>query len=319
MQIFQPKALSANKALAINWVFDQFPALKISNSPSDTDAVVRVSASTDASGFMLYNPKKETYGKRIKNNLLPEWMEDRYWLRGLIVVRDMRTSDDEPGRFIAYFLPRVQWLPLIQTLSKRAGAKWPQFTEYATARMIGETDLNGTWLGWISGTLRFEEELVEAGCLDKGSRSALSDDQLFTHIESIDADRALSEIEKISARKERIGHSQWATDVKSRAGYRCQFLPVLHRNLVAGHIKPWSVCAGGEHLDRANGFCFSPSIDKLFEDGLIGLTDEGQLLVNGLSEEELRTYGLSKQCSIRLAEGQQAYLQWHREKVMGIE
>jgi hypothetical protein len=134
MQIFKPKALSANKTLAIEWVSDQFPALRISGGKTDTNAVVRVSASTDKTALMLYNPVQKTYVERIKKNLLPEWMENGSWLKGYIAVRDLRTPEDEPGRFVAFFLPRANWLPLVQTLNKRAGAKWETLAEFATAR-----------------------------------------------------------------------------------------------------------------------------------------------------------------------------------------
>jgi predicted restriction endonuclease len=185
-------------------------------------------------------------------------------------------------------------------------------------QMIGGTDLNGKWLGWKSGVSQFEAALVDAGCLSESGQPLLSDSQLLSQVASIETDQALSEIEKESVRKERIGHAQWAADVKSRAKNRCQILSVLSRNLIAGHIKPWATCQDGEHLDRANGLCLSPSIDKLFEDGVIGFTDKGRLLVNGLSREEMRTYGLTEHCSIKVAEGQKAYLRWHRKQAMGL-
>lgn len=268
---------------------------------------------------MLYNPVKQTYDERIKMNRLPKWMEDRHWLRGYIVVRDMRTADNERGRFTAYFLPRSEWLPLIKTLNKRAGAEWPVLGDYSTAQMIGETDLNGVWLGWTSNISTFESALIDAGCLDRYKAPLLSDYQLRTQASVIESDTAISDIERVSVRKERIRHSQWAEDIKARAAGRCQLLPVLSRNLVAGHIKPWSLCEEGEHLDRANGLCLSPSLDKLFESGAIGLTDEGNLIVNGLSEDELQTYGLTEDCSVSVAEGQHCYLRWHREQVMKLE
>jgi len=385
--------------------------LRISDSPDDESALVRVSASADPRGFMLYDPDSETCRERIKEKQLPEWMEERHWLRGYIVVRELASASNEQGRVAAYFLPRSSWLPLIQRSERTAGPSWSEIGAHATAQMVGTISLDAEWQGWQNGVQKFEGALRHAGCLDSGSNSlskavsktwedeavraarsrrwycevkpegapdspenwtrysstkqvwvdllgddgrqrhikfrgglvragqlrehgydwrvvpanavpepdtsdtdtALSDDEPLNAIEHVEADGSLTDIEKESVRKERIGHAKWAKDVKARAGNRCQLQPTLTRNLVAGHIKPWALCEDGEHLDRANGLCLSPNLDKLFEDGLIGFSDEGVLLLGGLQHGELAAYGLSQPLQVEAAAGQVNYLRWHRE------
>src|SRR5262249_42341496 len=51
------------------------------------------------------------------------------------------------------------------------------------------------------------------------------------------------------------------------------------RFLVASHIKPWRVSSNDERLDGANGLILSPHIDKLFDQGWISFSDDGDLLI----------------------------------------
>ncbi|MEO0438383.1 MAG: hypothetical protein AAF098_15895 [Pseudomonadota bacterium] len=105
--------------------------------------------------------------------------------------------------------------------------------------MTGQTDPNGVWDGWKSGVAGFKTALAAAGCITDSNASLLNDDELLELlelIEVVEAGDTLSELEKHTLRKQRIGHAQWAADIKSRAGDRCQVVATLARNLVAGHI-----------------------------------------------------------------------------------
>ncbi len=52
------------------------------------------------------------------------------------------------------------------------------------------------------------------------------------------------------------------------------------RILTASHIKPWRVANNIERLDKNNGFIFAPTIDKLFDIGLITFENNKALLVS---------------------------------------
>ncbi|MFP2957964.1 HNH endonuclease [Myxococcus sp. 1LA] len=54
----------------------------------------------------------------------------------------------------------------------------------------------------------------------------------------------------------------------------------IPRFLIASHIKPWRCSSNEERLDGNNGLLLSPSIDFLFDRGLISFGDNGDLLVS---------------------------------------
>ncbi|EMN6212307.1 HNH endonuclease [Vibrio vulnificus] len=124
---------------------------------------------------------------------------------------------------------------------------------------------------------------------------------------------SLDEYEKTAMVKQRIGHSRFAKQVKARAGNVCQINGDISRNLIASHIKPWSSAQDYEKVDLNNGLCLSPNYDGLFEVGLIGFNDDGSIILNGLSESELRAYSLDGTECISVKTGQSKYLAWHRK------
>jgi len=50
------------------------------------------------------------------------------------------------------------------------------------------------------------------------------------------------------------------------------------RLLIASHIKPWALSNNFERLDKSNGFLFSPTIDKLFDLGLITFDTNSRII-----------------------------------------
>lgn len=90
--------------------------------------------------------------------------------------------------------------------------------------------------------------------------------------------------------------------------------------LIASHIKPWRLCeTTHERLDGANGLLLTPHVDRLFDRGLIGFSDGGDVLCSpALPADDLRRLGLAEACRRNagaFSERQQAYLQWHRDAV----
>jgi putative restriction endonuclease len=90
------------------------------------------------------------------------------------------------------------------------------------------------------------------------------------------------------------------------------------RILIASHIKPWSQATNDERLDVKNGFLFSPTIDRLFDSGLISFSDDKELLVsNTISEENLSRLNLKRGQIIADLPiiGREQYLNYHRKKI----
>lgn len=91
--------------------------------------------------------------------------------------------------------------------------------------------------------------------------------------------------------------------------------------LIASHIKPWRVCStAAERLDGANGLLLAPHVDVLFDRGLIGFGDGGDILVSPrLDRLDLKRLGLNQACAKGCPpfhERQAAYLAFHRAKIL---
>ncbi|PSV15265.1 HNH endonuclease [Photobacterium kishitanii] len=87
-----------------------------------------------------------------------------------------------------------------------------------------------------------------------------------------------------------------------------------HRFLIASHIKPWRQSSNTEKLDGNNGLLLSPHIDKLFDQGWISFTDDGNLLIsNNNIIDILKQWNIPKDTNIGLFNiKQKEYLNYHR-------
>lgn len=93
------------------------------------------------------------------------------------------------------------------------------------------------------------------------------------------------------------------------------------RLLIASHMKPWRVCStAAERLDGANGLLLAPHVDWLFDRGLIGFGDKGEVLVSSrLNRLDLERLGLDEACARGgppFHERQVAYLAFHRANIL---
>ncbi len=118
----------------------------------------------------------------------------------------------------------------------------------------------------------------------------------------------------------RLGQQKWrrrviAIEPKCRVtGIDLDFL------LIASHIKPWRCCLdAGERLDPNNGLMLSPTVDWLFDRGLITFLSGGQVsvskriradLISKLSIGDLDTMNIGS-----FSEEQSKYLNFHNNRV----
>ncbi len=90
--------------------------------------------------------------------------------------------------------------------------------------------------------------------------------------------------------KTRVGQQKFKTDVIKQCDGTCAFTLVRDEGLlIAGHIKPWSKSNDIEKLDPQNGLVFTPTYDRLFNNGLITFTDSRALLISPLLSRETAT------------------------------
>jgi hypothetical protein len=131
--------------------------------------------------------------------------------------------------------------------------------------------------------------------------------------------------------KEDIGDTSKSIQTKIRVGqekFRKNLLKHLKvcpitgidetRILLASHIKPWAVSTNEERLDIYNGFIFSPTIDKLFDKGLITFENNKELIISPtLSEVNIGSIGIvaGKKYLKLPIENRMSYLEFHRENI----
>jgi putative restriction endonuclease len=87
--------------------------------------------------------------------------------------------------------------------------------------------------------------------------------------------------------------------------------------LIAGHIKPWIQCKTSlERLDGNNGLMLTPTIDRLFDKGLISFESSGKILVSKtIPADQLLKLGAKTDNPRPFSERQSSYLTHHRENV----
>lgn len=101
-----------------------------------------------------------------------------------------------------------------------------------------------------------------------------------------------------------------------------KFCPITNideeKILVASHIKPWAMSSDKERVDIYNGFIFSPTIDKIFDKGLITFENNKRLIISdSLSKLNIKNIGIEngKRYFSLPIEGRYDYLDYHRNNI----
>ena len=120
--------------------------------------------------------------------------------------------------------------------------------------------------------------------------------------------------------KSRIGQNKFRIEVIKACNGLCPFTKINDVSLMnAGHIKPWSVSNDEEKLDPQNGFLFTLTYDRLFNNGFMSFTDDRKLIVSSMvSKKNLKLLNLveGSEIAIPLIKGKRkTYLDYHREIV----
>lgn len=132
-------------------------------------------------------------------------------------------------------------------------------------------------------------------------------------IDSIQID--IANTSKVIQQTIRVGQEKF----RRRLLGEISFCPITgindNRVLLASHIKPWRVSNNNERLDINNGFIFSPTIDKLFDIGLITFENNKSLLIStALDKSNINSIGIEhKRVYQNLpVENRIQYLEYHR-------
>ena len=105
---------------------------------------------------------------------------------------------------------------------------------------------------------------------------------------------------------------------------QCPFTKITETQLlIASHIKPYNICIKERREDQAidylNGLSFTPTYDKLFDQGYITFLDNGKLICgtqfSAYTWEKLKINPNAKNIMRIYPEGREEYLEYHRKYV----
>ena len=127
-------------------------------------------------------------------------------------------------------------------------------------------------------------------------------------------DSSLPSREKEQLIKARIGQGIFRKNV-NKIEPRCRVTKVTNlKFLIASHIKPWARSNNQEKLDGNNGFLLSPHIDKLFDNGWISFSDNGDILIaKSMPSNLIKDWGIEINNVGSFNKKQKVYLAYHRE------
>lgn len=122
-----------------------------------------------------------------------------------------------------------------------------------------------------------------------------------------------------SDKKRRKGQSEYRKELLKKYSNGCPVTGIKRPELlIASHIQPWATCEEEDKTSSNNGFMLSALIDKLFDKGLITITEEGRIIYSPLiSDEEQERIGLDteKQYFKDYLDDKERYLNYHRSIV----
>lgn len=157
---------------------------------------------------------------------------------------------------------------------------------------------------------------------DLGKSFKMLDESLISLIDFDESKLILEEDAKDTVRsiqtKMRVGQSKFRKILLKKLRY-CPITGISdQRILLASHIKPWAFSSDRERLDAYNGFIFSPTVDRLFDKGLITFESNKRLIFSpSLSEENIAKTGIqgNKVYDGLPIENRKKYLNFHMENI----
>jgi len=153
-----------------------------------------------------------------------------------------------------------------------------------------------------------------------GARSTVAeagrDAEMVQDIESLQNDTSLDATTREQLIQARVGQGTFRRDVLDAWSGRCAVTGcAVTQVLRASHIKPWRDSSNDERRDPDNGLPLIANLDALFDVGLIGFDEAGQMLVSS----ELGSHDLLNGVGRHLGDwpnaSQVLYLKYHLETV----
>lgn len=137
-------------------------------------------------------------------------------------------------------------------------------------------------------------------------------------INSVQNVKSLTQTEKNQIVAARIGQGLFRRNLI----YECNYCPITgvndSRMLIASHIKPWKISSNQERLDVKNGLLFTPTYDKLFDNGFISFKDNKEILISSLIDNDNRARLQLKDNAIYTnlpMTGRESFMNYHRDNI----
>jgi putative restriction endonuclease len=123
--------------------------------------------------------------------------------------------------------------------------------------------------------------------------------------------------------KVRVGQQRFKRDVLNDCGRVCPFTNITDESLlIAGHIKPWAKSNDEEKLNPKNGLLFTPTFDRMFNNGFITFKDDTKLIISPLvSNTTARLLGIQSNMELPIPllgnshRGRREFMEYHRNFV----
>lgn len=174
-----------------------------------------------------------------------------------------------------------------------------------------------------SGKIFFELKLVPDfdGYSSKPAEIELAselENQLQTYSPRIPLHTTIEKMVKV-----RVGQQRFKRDVLNDCGRVCPFTNITDESLlIAGHIKPWAKSNDEEKLDPKNGLLFTPTFDRMFNNGFISFKDDTKLIISPLvSSRTASALGIRNDMEITIPllgnshKGRRDFMEYHRNFV----
>lgn len=137
--------------------------------------------------------------------------------------------------------------------------------------------------------------------------------------EKIENNTDISVKEKKNIINARVGQGEY----RNKLLIECPFCPFTmvndERMLIASHIKPWAKSNNEERIDPKNGFMFTPTYDRLFDQGFITFNDDKKLIVSPwispMNQKRLAIYTDMEVSYLPLDDKRRQYLEYHRTNI----
>ena len=141
-------------------------------------------------------------------------------------------------------------------------------------------------------------------------------------LESEDGNLGSLLTERITTHRERIGQDKFRKNVLNLWSSSCAVTSLQHPVLLrASHIRPWRHCSDKDRLNKYNGLALTPSLDLLFDIGLVSFkeTDGSIRLSDGLDVQDWRVLNVKPTMSLRMIFPEsKEYLRYHNDCVFEL-